>query len=61
MRTKVKKAKEVMVNTIVQDKTITFPTGAKLYKKVIEKCNAIAKKWGIKLRQCYQFVVHRPC
>ena len=56
---KVKKAKEVIVDTTVQEKNITFPTDAKLYKKVIEKCNAIAKNCGIKLRQSYRFVVHR--
>ena len=56
---KVKKAKEVMVDTTVQEKNITFPTDAKLYKKVIEQCNRIAKSCGIKLRQSYRFVVHR--
>jgi transposase, IS5 family len=56
---KVKKAKEVMVDTTVQEKNITFPTDAKLYKKVIKKCNALAKHCGIKLRQSYRFVVQR--
>lgn len=56
---KVKKAKEVMVDTTVQEKNITFPTDAKLYKKVIEKCNRIAKSCGVKLRQSYRFVVQR--
>jgi transposase, IS5 family len=56
---KVKKAKEVMVDTTVQEKNITFPTDGKLYKKVIKKCNALAKHCGIKLRQSYRFVVQR--
>ena len=56
---KVKKAKEVMVDTTVQEKNITFPTDAKLYKKVITKCNRIAKSCGIELRQSYRFVVQR--
>jgi transposase, IS5 family len=56
---KVKKAKEVMVDTTVQEKNITFPTDGKLYKKVIKKCNALAKRCGIKLRQSYRFVVQR--
>lgn len=56
---KVKQAKEVIVDTTVQEKNITFPTDTKLYKKVIEKCNTIAKKCGIKLRQSYRFVVQR--
>jgi transposase, IS5 family len=54
---KVKKAKEVMVDTTVQEETITFPTDGKLYKKVIKQCNALAKRCGIKLRQSYRFVV----
>ena len=53
----VKKAKEVIVDTTVQEKNITFPTDAKLYKKVIEQCNRIAKSCGLKLRQRYRFVV----
>ena len=56
---KVKKAKEVMVETSVQEKNITFPTDAKLYKKVIKTCNALTKRCGIKLRQSYRFVVQR--
>jgi transposase, IS5 family len=40
---KVKKAKEVMVDTTVQEMNITFPIDAKLYGKVIAKCNAIAR------------------
>ena len=56
---KVKKAKEVMVDTTVQEKNITFPTDGKLYKKVIKKCHALAKHCGIKLRQSYRFVVQR--
>ncbi len=56
---KVKKAKEVIVDTTVQEKNITFPTDAKLYKKVIDKCNTLAKRCGIKLRQSYRFVVQR--
>jgi transposase, IS5 family len=48
---KVKKAKEVMVDTTVQEKNITFPTDAKLYKKVIKKCNVLAKHCGSQLRR----------
>jgi IS5 family transposase len=40
---KVKKAKEVIVDTTVQEKNITFPTDAKLYKKVTTKCDRITK------------------
>ena len=56
---KVKKAKEVMVDTTVQEKNITFPTDAKLYKKVIEKCHALAKSCETMLHQRYRLVVQR--
>ena len=47
---------EVLVDehTTVQEKNITFPTDAKLHKKIIERCNKIAKKEGVKLRKTYQ-------
>jgi transposase, IS5 family len=51
---KVKKAKEVMADTTVQEMNITFPIDAKLYGKVIAKCNAIARPWEIQLRQRYR-------
>lgn len=52
----VKKAQEVIVDTTVQEKNISFPTDAKLYKKVIDTCNKVAQKSGVKLRQSYKFV-----
>jgi len=45
---------EVMVDTTVQEKNITFPTDTKLYKRVIEHCISIAGKEGITLRQSYK-------
>ena len=45
--------KEVQVDTTVQEKNITFPTDAKLAKKVIEKCVIIAEKEGVEQRQSY--------
>ena len=50
------KEKEVQVDTTVQEKNITFPTDAKLAKKVIEKCVLIAEKAGIEQRQSYSRV-----
>ena len=44
-------AKFVLSDTTVQENNTTFPTDAKLCKKVIDKCNEIAKKGGIKQRQ----------
>jgi|SRR3989339_17355 len=46
--------KEVLVDTTVQEKNITFPTDVKLQKKVIDKCLKIAEENGIKLRQSYR-------
>jgi len=36
--------KEVLINTTVQEKNITFPTYSKLHKKIIEGCRKIAEK-----------------
>ena len=55
----IKKAKEVIVDTTVQEKNITYPTDAKLYKKVIDGAQRIAKRTGIKLRQSYQYIVKK--
>jgi len=46
--------KEVLVDTTVQEKNITFPTDTKLYKRVIEHCLNIAEKERIPLRQSYK-------
>jgi hypothetical protein len=35
-----------MVNTTVQEKNITFPSDAKLYKKVMEKRNTLQALWA---------------
>ena len=46
--------KEVLIDTTVQEKNITFPTDVKLQKKIIEKCRKISKREGISLRQTYK-------
>ena len=51
-----KTEKEVQIDTSVQEKNITFPTDAKLAKKVIDNCRKIARKEGIPQRQSYQRV-----
>jgi IS5 family transposase len=48
-----KQAKFVLSDTTVQENNTTFPTDAKLCKKVIDKCNAIAKQEEIPQRQRY--------
>jgi IS5 family transposase len=48
------KEDEVLIDTTVQEKNITFPTDVKLQKKMIEKCRKIAVKEKIQLRQSYK-------
>lgn len=45
---------EVVVDTTVQEKNITFPTDTKLRLKVIAKCWRIAKRESLKLRRSYR-------
>jgi IS5 family transposase len=47
----VKQAKFVLSDTTVQANNTTFPTDAKLCKKVIDKCTKLSEVEGIKLRQ----------
>lgn len=48
-----RRSKFVLSDTTVQENNTTFPTDAKLYKRVIDKCNKIAEKEGIQQRQRY--------
>jgi len=45
------KEREILVDTMVQEKNITFPTDTKLYKQIVDRCVAIAHKEGEMLRQ----------
>ena len=45
------KDKHVSVDTTVEEKSITYPTDAKLHKKIVDSCISIAKKEGINLRR----------
>ena len=47
---------EVVIDTTVQEKIITYPTDSKLAKKVIDTCRNIAIQEGIPLRQSYSRV-----
>jgi IS5 family transposase len=49
--------KEVLIDTTVQEKNITFPTDSKLHKKIIEGCRKIAEKEDLTLRQSYRRTV----
>jgi IS5 family transposase len=46
--------RRVVVDTTVQEKAITYPTDAKLYRKMCEVLVACTKDLGIKLRQSYK-------
>jgi len=46
-------SKMVLSDTTVQENNTTFPTDAKLAKKIIDKCNQIAQKEDIEQRQSY--------
>jgi IS5 family transposase len=50
------KSKMVLSDTTVQENNITFPTDAKLAKKIIDKVNRIAQRENIKQRQSYKRV-----
>lgn len=56
-----KRAQEatVVIDTTVQEKDITFPTDAKLHRKVIERCWGIAEAEELPLRQSYRRTVKR--
>lgn len=43
----------ISADTTVQEKNITFPTDAKLHRKIIQKCKKIALEEKIELRQTY--------
>ena len=45
------------IDSTVQEKNITYPTNAKLHKKIVKKVLGIVKKLGLPLRQSYTFVL----
>jgi len=44
------------IDSTVQEKNITYPTDARLHKKIVKKVLGIVKKLGLPLRQGYTFV-----
>jgi IS5 family transposase len=53
------KEPDVVVDTTVQEKNVTFPTDSKLHRKVIAKCRQIAKAEGLEPRQSYTRTLKR--
>ena len=49
--------KEVVVDTTVQEKNITYPTDSKLARKIIGRCWKLADGHGVKLRRRYRKAV----
>jgi IS5 family transposase len=50
------KSKMLLSDTTVQENNTTFPTDAKLAKRIIDRCNKIAENEGIQQRQSYKRV-----
>jgi len=50
------KGKMLLSDTTVQENNTTFPTDAKLAKRIIDRCNTIAENEGIHQRQSYKRV-----
>lgn len=49
--------KEIIADTTVQEKNITFPTDSKLHCKIIDKCVKLAEQEQFDLRQSYKRTV----
>lgn len=48
------KETEVVVDSTMQEKNITFPTDTKLLTKIVTRCRIMAKLEDVKLRRSYQ-------
>jgi IS5 family transposase len=53
------KETEVIVDSTVQEKNITYPTDTKQYQKIIDRCWKLSKNQGIKLRRSYKKEVRK--
>jgi len=53
------KQRDIVLDTTVQEKDITFPTDAKLHRKIVAECHAIAGAEGIAQRQRYTRTLKR--
>jgi len=45
--------KEVVIDSTVQEKNVTYPTDTKLHRKIIVRCWKVADRHGVKLRRRY--------
>lgn len=53
------RTKDLLIDTTVQEKNITYPTDAKLLMKVINLCNKIAEKESLNQRQNYKRTIKK--
>ena len=53
-RNRIDRESEILVDTTVQEKNITFPTDTKLHSRIIARCWRMADKYGIRLRRRYR-------
>ncbi len=51
--------KDILADTTVQEKNITYPTDAKLHRKIIQRCKKIASQESIEVRQSYTRTLKR--
>jgi transposase, IS5 family len=51
--------KEVVIDTTVQEKNITFPTDVKLHKRIIQQCTKIAEAEEVEQRQSYKRTIKK--
>lgn len=51
--------KTAFIDSTVQEKHVTYPTDAKLHKKIVSKVLKIVKDLGLPLRQSYKFVLKK--
>ena len=47
------------IDSTVQEKNVTYPTDAKLHKKIVRKVLSVVKTLGLPLRQTYTFVLKK--
>jgi transposase, IS5 family len=48
---------EVIIDSTVQEKAVTYPTDTKLYRRIIERCWRLADRHGVRLRRRYRKAV----
>src|SRR6185295_17358315 len=50
---------EVVIDSTVQEKAVTYPTDTKLYRRIIERCWKLADRHAVQLRRRYTKLVRQ--